>query len=272
MIKDRFDKTKAAAVKRADAAADIDLINRYSVKELTPEEVYCFAVRLCDNEVDRDWERFDKTALEKLAELFLGKSGIFDHAWRAENQVARLYKTEVVRGEGRTQAGDLYYYLRGYAYMTRTEKNADLIAEIEAGIKKEVSVGCAIGRTVCSICGAENGKCEHIKGREYDGKLCFFTLKDPVDAYEWSFVAVPAQQAAGVTKSARSAQDVDWAIDVLMDADLTGFERQAEALYHKIGKALCGAQGWEKRMRILAENKKHLKNTGPERKMGGCHA
>ena len=259
MIKDRIEKAKASAAKRADAAADIDLINRHSVRELTPEEVFCFAVLLCDNEVDRDFERFDKATLEKLAGLFLGKSGIFDHNWSAKEQVARLYRTEVVRGEGRTQAGDLYYYLRGYAYMTRTEKNADLIAEIEAGIKKEVSVGCAIGRTVCSICGVENGKCEHVKGQEYGGKLCFFTLKDPTDAYEWSFVSVPAQPAAGVTKSARSAQDVDWAIGILMDADQTGFERQVGELYHKIGKALCGAQEWEKRIQLVAEAKAYLK-------------
>ncbi|MGN1081060.1 MAG: hypothetical protein ACI4QV_03110, partial [Acutalibacteraceae bacterium] len=31
--------------------------------------------------------------------------------------------------------------------------------------------------------------------------LCYHTLKDPADAYEWSFVAVPAQRKAGVTKS-----------------------------------------------------------------------
>ena len=40
-----------------------------------------------------------------------------------------------------------------WAYMLRTEKNADLIAEIEGGIKKEVSVGCSVGRRVCSVCG-----------------------------------------------------------------------------------------------------------------------
>ena len=143
--------------------------------------------------------------------------------------------------------------------MMRTEENANLIAEIDGGIKKEVSVGCAIGRTVCSICGVENGKCEHVKGQKYGDKLCYFTLKDSTDAYEWSFVAVPAQPAVGVTKSAKDANDVSWAIDVLMNADLTGFEHQVEALYHKIGKALCGAQEWEKRMQILAKAKEDLK-------------
>ena len=33
---------------------DLVLINRWSRKALTAEEVYAFAVRLCDNEIDRD--------------------------------------------------------------------------------------------------------------------------------------------------------------------------------------------------------------------------
>ena len=107
----------------------------------------------------------------------------------------------VVREPGvRTEAGDDYRWLKGWAYLLRTEKNGDLIAEIEGGIKKEVSVGCAAGRSVCSICGAEDGGCDHVRGQRYDGRLCFRELRDVTDAYEWSFVAVPAQRQAGVLK------------------------------------------------------------------------
>lgn len=55
---------------------ELELINRYSRKELSPEEVYIFSVTLCDNEVDRDLERFSKSALYALAPLFEGKTGI----------------------------------------------------------------------------------------------------------------------------------------------------------------------------------------------------
>ena len=180
---------------------ELAYINQFAKTELTEEQVYVFSVRLCDNEVDRDFERFDTTALERLGELFVGKSGIFDHQWSAKGQTARIYRTEVVREESMvTAAGDGYCWLKGWAYLLRTEKNQDLIAEIEGGIKKEVSVGCSIGRSVCSICGAENGACSHIRGETYDGRLCFTELRDPQDAYEWSFVAVPAQRNAGVLK------------------------------------------------------------------------
>lgn len=176
-------------------------INRFAKGELTAEQVYTFSVRLCDNEVDRDFERFGTEELERLGELFLGKSGVFDHQWSAKGQTARIYRTEVVRQpETVTAAGDAYCWLKAYAYLLRTEKNQELIAEIEGGIKKEVSVGCAMGRSVCSVCGAENGACSHVKGQLYDERLCFMELREARDAYEWSFVAVPAQPRAGVVK------------------------------------------------------------------------
>lgn len=180
---------------------DLALINALARKELGAEEVYTFSVRLCDNEVDRDGERFAPQTLEELAGLFLGKSGIFDHQWSARGQAARIYKTEVVwEPDKTTRAGDGYCWLKGCAYMVRTDSTRDLIAEIEGGIKKEVSVGCSVKHRSCSVCGAGEGGCRHIPGELYDGKLCFTELKEPVDAYEWSFVAVPAQREAGVVK------------------------------------------------------------------------
>ena len=184
-----------------DIREELAYINQFARTALTEEQVYVFSVRLCDNEVDRDFERFDTAALERLGELFLGKSGIIDHQWSARGQTARIYRTEVVREAARvTTAGDGYCWLKGWAYLLRTEKNADLIAEIEGGIKKEVSVGCSVAKRVCSVCGAEEGCCQHVRGQMYGDRLCFTELREPVDAYEWSFVAVPAQREAGVVK------------------------------------------------------------------------
>ena len=179
---------------------ELALINRFAKKELSAEEVYTFSVKLCDNEVDRDFERFDRAALDRLAELFVGKTGIFDHTWSAGGQTARIYRAEVAEEESCTEAGDRYCWCRAWAYMLRTEKNAELIAEIEGGIKKEVSVGCSAASSTCSICGKSMGECEHERGKRYGGRLCYATLSDITDAYEWSFVAVPAQREAGVVK------------------------------------------------------------------------
>ena len=83
------------------AEAELAEINRFAKSPLQAEEVYAFSLRLCDNEVDRDWERFDETALNALGDLFVGKSGIFDHQWTAEGQTARIYRAQVRSEERR---------------------------------------------------------------------------------------------------------------------------------------------------------------------------
>lgn len=183
--------------------ADMDRINSYTLKDLTGDDVFVFSVVLCDNEVDRDGERFTVESLKILEKLFVGKTAIMNHSMKTEDQSARTFKTELIADGRKNSLGEDYYYLKAWAYMVRTESNADLIKEIEAGIKKETSVGCSVEKIRCSVCGADRRKkrCSHIKGEEYNGKLCFDELVNPTDAYEWSFVAVPAQKNAGVTKA-----------------------------------------------------------------------
>ena len=172
---------------------ELQAINAFAKTELTAEEVYTFRVLLCDNEVDRDFERFSVSTLRELSELFVGATGICDHDWRSENQVARIYRTELVTEKGKTTScGEPYTYLKGFAYMLRTEANAELIAQIDGGIKRETSIGCSVAQSICSICGAEMGACSHEKGKVYGGERCCAVLTGAVDAYEWSFVAVPA--------------------------------------------------------------------------------
>ncbi|MBQ9376083.1 MAG: hypothetical protein IJU04_07105 [Ruminococcus sp.] len=190
----------------------LEKVNKFSRAKLTADEIYTFPVVLCDNEIDRDFERFSIDSLKTLAELFVGKTGIFDHNPKGENQTARIFDTELkISTDRKTQTGEPYACLVGKAYMVRTEKNEDLIMEIDAGIKKEVSVSCSVKSQICSICGADNKKapCTHIKGATYGDEVCHFILNEPNDAYEWSFVAIPAQRNAGVTKTFEDTHDDD---------------------------------------------------------------
>ena len=116
-------------------AAQMESINAQARSELTAEQVYVFSVRLCDDQIDRDGERFDTAALPTLAKLFIGKTGIVDHKWSSDSQVARIFATEVVQEQGIT-------YIKAWAYIRRSSHSEELIQDIEAGIKKEISVGC----------------------------------------------------------------------------------------------------------------------------------
>ena len=191
---------------------EMALINSYSRRELSPEEVYVFTVALCDNDIDRDCERFTVESLFALEKLFVGRTGIIDHDPTAKNQKARIISccTECVDG-AYTSLGDQLFRLTARAYMRRSEGNRELIEAIEAGIVKEVSVGCSMGHTLCSVCRNDmySPLCTHQKGREYDGVLCYGELTEPRDAYEFSFVAVPAQRAAGVIKTVKKEKDMN---------------------------------------------------------------
>ena len=168
--------TKAAAGGVASdagsaTAEELELINTYTRRTLTAGEVYVFTVVLCDNDVDRDGERFTVESLFALEKLFVGKTGIFDHDPSAKNQTARIFScaTESIPSR-KTAAGDDYFRLKARAYMPVTDDNRALREAIDSGIVKEVSVGCAVKHTLCSICGKEIAACTHQKGERYGGR------------------------------------------------------------------------------------------------------
>lgn len=203
----KVNKEAGAQRSGAPTGEQLEKINALAKAELTAEQVYVFSLRLCDDQVDRDGEKFDTEALPELSRLFLGKTGILDHRWSAEGQVARIFETQVIREAGVS-------FIKAWAYIRRGGRGNEIIADIEAGIRKEVSVGCAMGRAVCSICGGDYGTCGHQKGHSYDGQVCCAILREPMDAYEFSFVAVPAQREAGVMKALGggrvSLKDLAW--------------------------------------------------------------
>lgn len=200
---------KSAGLSKSNISDDdLRLINSYALNPLSADDVFTFKAVLCDNEIDRDFERFSLTALKQLSELFVGKTVIKDHTPSADNQVARIYSTELVRGSGLTKNGEPYTQLVAHLYMVKTASNADLITEINGGIKKEGSVSFAINSRICSVCGKNASKCAHYAGKNYETKngteTCVFILDDIKDAYEFSLVAVPAQKAAGISKDFKS--------------------------------------------------------------------
>jgi len=150
---------------------------------------YTFRIRLCDNEVDKDFERFPRETLEALAHLFIGKTGVIK---RGCGCVPRIYRTEVVDDlDKTTKAGDTASHIEAWASIPRAVDTISFIGEIDSGIKKKVSIGLSVGKEICSVCGKELGRCHHKKGSIYDGKLCYGDLVDVKDVYEWAFTVEP---------------------------------------------------------------------------------
>lgn len=200
-------KTKSFEVVPVDNVnKDLELVNQHTVKPLTADEVYLFKVVLCDNDVDRVTDKMSDEFLNEFAQASKGLTGLKDHDWESDNQLARMYDTEVVTDDiTLTKLGEPRKYVLGKAY-TLT-KYQDYIDKINAGLLKESSVSFdSIGDT-CSICGDVTTKGEddiaicpngHVMGKTYEGKLCYNSINKLKDSYEWSLVAVPCQRNSGI--------------------------------------------------------------------------
>lgn len=194
--------------------ADLKKINKYTLSPVSADDVFIFKASIADNEQDdRNHMPFNLKSLQDLKKLYPGKTMLKDHRRMADNQIARIYDTELVQNANKqTELGELHTELIAKIYMIKTDSNKDLIAEIMGGIKKEVSTSTVPSKMICNICGTDNMKdyCRHWPGIEYtveDGsakgskKRCKMLLSGAKEAYELSFVAVPAQPRAGTHKS-----------------------------------------------------------------------
>lgn len=206
---------KVASVQPLEATEeDLKKINKHTLEPVTADEVFIFKATIADNEQDdRNNMPFNLKALRDLNELYPGKTMLKDHSRRADNQIARIFDTELTQKANKTtELGEIHTELHAKIYMIKTESNKDLIAEIKGGIKKEVSTSCMPKKMVCNICGTDNMKhyCRHYPGVEYEvtddkgassKKQCKMLLQGAKEAYELSFVAVPAQPRASTHKA-----------------------------------------------------------------------
>lgn len=195
---------------------ELSKINTYTLNPLTKDDIFTFKLSMCDNELDdRNYEPFNLQSLKDMQSLYVGKTVLKDHDISVDNQVARVYDTELIYDTTKTtQASEPFASLIAKCYMLKTSSNEDLIKDIQGGIKKEVSTSCRPKKYICSICGVDNFKtyCSHWRGKKYsmaDGseKVCYFTIDGVKEATEVSFVAVPSQPRASTTKEELKTND-----------------------------------------------------------------
>lgn len=168
-------------------AEELTYIQKYLRNPVQASDIFVFNIRLCDNKVDRDYERFTISAIRKLETLYVGRSGIITVG--NSTSYPRIFETwtninediEVVAGDHENLCE-----LWGKAFLLRNWNNSDAIAAIQSKRFNRVSVSCSIKRAVCSICGRES--CKHKKGFLYCGREANVLLLDPQDVYEWTIL------------------------------------------------------------------------------------
>ncbi len=170
-------------------------INSLAPEPVPADQIYFTWTTLANTAIDRSFERFPKSYLDRFAETIVAKSMLPGHD-RGAVPIG-LWAAAEVKATG----ADAYDLKAGFYLPLKSE----MATRVRMGIARYVSIGFkAAGRT-CDLCGEpyDGPKgCEHAKGQEYDGRLCTVTYSGDtrrVEATEGSLVYWPCQIGAEVT-------------------------------------------------------------------------
>lgn len=179
-------------------------INQHTLKDLTADELYVRQFVVAHTAIDRDGEVIGDDLIANMSKTLAGK-GLFEkHPQSYDGSSApgtgKWFSTElktVSLDEARAVLGDVKFapnattakLLYASAYVARTQKNADLISDIDAGIASFVSASFTYSdETPLEVQGVKVATLLHGEG----------------EALEASLVWLGAQPGAKAVKSANS--------------------------------------------------------------------
>lgn len=207
-------------------------INKFTLRNVSAEEVACFTTMSCNDLADRDDDRFRTEAVKGFAKLAYpysptGKSYMVGHDY-TKLAVGRIFDTDTKSvGVETVDGNEQALFLTNDVYIPRTAANQQFIENLEFGVNWAVSVGVVLGKSECEI-----GKTHdwgfwwfcskgHEQGEYYDPNSdeeddwgypkpteagakgavkCIRQLDDAKDMYELSQVFLGAQYMAEVSK------------------------------------------------------------------------
>ena len=132
--------------------------------------------------------------LARINELIVGRPLMERHDLRGSLPRGTFFRSRLHHDGDRIS-------VRPDVYVLRTQDNADFIRNIEGGVYRETSIGFAFRTPECSVCGQHISTCGHVPGREYNGALCHFLLREVVDVLEGSVVSCGSQGTQFVAQS-----------------------------------------------------------------------
>ncbi len=187
----------------------LDKINALAKRTLSKDEVFAFSTKMVgDALLPERYLKLHKSLLEVYKnDARTGVAFMLDHAWSGMQKAlvyGRTFDASLKKSDGGLE--DETWALHGDTYIVRgKEKDGistdSIIADIEDGTLFDVSIGFGFETGICSICGNNYYKydeCQHFRGREYDGQLCYIIAKPPGYLMELSGVFDGAYPTAGV--------------------------------------------------------------------------
>ena len=228
---------------KAGGSEDLTVLSseEFAGRQVTPDEVFVRGMLLCHDQLDRSFERFPQSYLQRFAETLPGKSVLTGH--RSDlPPVGRFFAAGIERRQemfpvpvtGRKQRGrdaeipaekssaapagfrsellDVSY-LAARFYFPRTPNTETLAAMLDLGVQKHVSIGFRYDDIHCDLCGGKSylgADCPHVFGWESeDGRVATGTYGGRVElaeAMEGSIVYLGCQPLARIERLAESGE------------------------------------------------------------------
>jgi len=194
---------KAVAVNGRRSAtptrSELELINRFARRALAGDEVYVGECDLCNDGVDRAFERFTVEVLQDFADSLPGKSLLAGHD-HGSLPLGLWF-------DARLRCDELgVTHLRPSYYIVKTRDNEHHRAQLDGGVYRYASIGFRAQDLVCDICGKSwfGWECQHYPGQAYnvEGKRVIATARytrsdaRPAEAVEGSIVYLGCQYDA----------------------------------------------------------------------------
>lgn len=177
------------------------LINKFSLVELKADHVYARKIRLANNAIDRDVERFSEKLLEDFVKTLPGKSLLLGHK-RDGTGEGLFFDAEIEKmslSEARKMTGEELHlpdgmkevwFLNTWFYTIKLPSLEDFLKKIDAGINRHASIGFSAANVVKI-------------SDEDTGDVIYWEYKGPGEAQEGSLVYLGAQRAATTTKGVK---------------------------------------------------------------------
>jgi hypothetical protein len=193
----------------AVSAEQLALINKFALAPLAAEQVYVRAIHLCHNAIDLDRERFSEALLTDFLASHAGKSFICSHKTDTlgfgilfDGEILKMPPAEASAllgeelnfpaGVKEAQLLKLWFYIPLAVPVNgkQVEMNQELVANIEAGVYRHVSIGFSASGCAPVV-------------DEKSGETLYWEWKAPGLLREASMVYLGAQP--GATTAAKSA-------------------------------------------------------------------
>lgn len=185
----------------------MDKIRKFTLADIPAEQLYVRKMLLAHNAIDRDEERFSETLLGDFVKTMPGKSFLIAHQWGppgkgiffdAQIEEMDLAEARKMTGEDLKLPDGVSKFQAFFAwvYTTKTAGKEELLADIDAGINRHVSIGFQAANLVRI-------------SDEQTGETLYYEYKAPGEAREGSLVWLGAQPGATFTKSVKDGVDIE---------------------------------------------------------------